>query len=86
MIKTPHPAYQPLMNRFEKASSSLEPRLPGPEKVAKMIYRAATDQSSRLRYPVIAFPMITIRKLLGARVWTALMSLWVSSILKKKLT
>jgi hypothetical protein len=46
--------------------------LPGPEKVAAMIYHAATDTSSRLRYPVIAFPMITIRKLFGARIWTAL--------------
>lgn len=72
------------MNGFEKASSSIETRLPGPEKVAKMIYHAATDKSSRLRYPVIAFPMITIRKLFGARIWTALMSLWVSSMLKKK--
>jgi short-subunit dehydrogenase len=84
MIKTPHPAYHALMDGFEKAANSIGPRLPGPEKVAKMIYRAATDKSSRLRYPVIAFPMITIRKLFGARIWTALISLWVSSLLKKK--
>jgi NADP-dependent 3-hydroxy acid dehydrogenase YdfG len=84
MIKTRHPAYQDLMSSFEKVASSMEPRLPGPEKVAKMIYRAAIDGSSRLRYPVIAFPMITIRKLFGARIWTALMSLWVGSMLKKK--
>ncbi len=84
MTKTPHPAYQTLMSGFEKASSSIEPRLPGPEKVAAMIYHAATDTSSRLRYPVIAFPMITIRKLFGAHIWTALMSMWVSSMLKKK--
>ena len=72
------------MTSFEKVANSMEPRLPGPEKVAKMIYHAATDQSSRPRYPVIAFPMITIRKLFGARIWTALMSLWVSSLIKKK--
>jgi NADP-dependent 3-hydroxy acid dehydrogenase YdfG len=84
MIKTPHPAYQDLTSGFERAARSMEARLPGPEKVAKMIYRAATDGSSRLRYPVIAFPMITIRKLLGARLWTAMMSLWVRSILKKR--
>ena len=86
MIKTPHPAYHALMSGFEKAASSMEARLPGSEKVAKMIYHAATDESSRLRYPVIAFPMITIRKLFGARIWTALMSLWVSSIVNKKRT
>jgi sugar lactone lactonase YvrE len=84
MIKTLHPAYQDLMSGFERAMRSMEPRLPGPEKVAKIIYRAATDGSSRLRYPVIAFPMITIRKLFGARIWTAMMSLWVGSMLKKK--
>jgi hypothetical protein len=84
MIKTPHPAYHALMTGFEKAMSSMEPRLPGPEKVAKMIYHAATDKSARLRYPVIAFPIITIRKLFGARIWAALMGLWVSSMLKKR--
>jgi NADP-dependent 3-hydroxy acid dehydrogenase YdfG len=82
MIKTAHPAYHALMSGFEKASSSMEARLPGPEKVAKMIYRAATDNSSRLRYPVIAFPFITIRKVLGARIWTALMGMWVRSMVK----
>jgi NADP-dependent 3-hydroxy acid dehydrogenase YdfG len=84
MIKTPHPSYHALMSGFEQAASSMETRLPGPEKVAKMIYRAATDNSSRLRYPVIAFPLLTIRKLLGARIWTALMSMWVRSMLKNK--
>jgi NAD(P)-dependent dehydrogenase (short-subunit alcohol dehydrogenase family) len=84
MIKTPHPAYHVLMSGLEKAASSIEPRLPGPEKVAAMIYRAATDDSTRLRYPVIAFPLITIRKLFGARVWTALMNMWVRSLLKSK--
>jgi NAD(P)-dependent dehydrogenase (short-subunit alcohol dehydrogenase family) len=82
IIKTPHPAYQTLMGGFEKASSSMEARLPGPEKVAKVIYRAATDNSSRLRYPVIAFPFLTIRKIFGARIWTSMMSMWVRSILK----
>ncbi len=72
------------MDGFEKASDSIEPRLPGPEKVAQMIYHAASDTSSPLRYPVIALPMISIRKLFGARIWTALMSIWVSSMLKKK--
>jgi len=56
----------------------------GPEKVAKMIYQTATDKFSRFSYPVIAFPMITIRKLFGVRIGTAMISLWVSSMLKKK--
>jgi len=84
MIKTPHPAYQALMSGFEKAASAMEARLPGPEKVTKMIYRAATDRSSRLRYPVIAFPFMTIRKLFGARIWMALIGMWVRSLLKDK--
>jgi NAD(P)-dependent dehydrogenase (short-subunit alcohol dehydrogenase family) len=84
MIKTPHPAYQVLMKGFESASRAMEARLPGPERVAEMIYRAATDDSPRLRYPVIAFPLITIRKLFGARIWTVLMGMWVRSMLKNK--
>jgi NAD(P)-dependent dehydrogenase (short-subunit alcohol dehydrogenase family) len=83
MTKTPHPAYEKLFSGYDKASAALEPRLPGPEKVAEMIYHAANDSSSRLRYPVIAFPMIAARKLLGARIWSALMKMWVGSILKK---
>jgi len=82
MIKTPHPAYHALMSGFEKASLSMEERLPGPEKVAKMIYRAATDDSSRLRYPVITFPFLTMRKIFGPRIWSGLIRMWVRSILK----
>lgn len=37
---------------------------PGPELVAKTILKAANDKSSRLRYPVNAEAMLTLRKLL----------------------
>jgi hypothetical protein len=47
----------------------------GPEKVVQAIYRAATDGSTRLRYPVLSFPFLNIRNLVGARGWSAIMKM-----------
>ena len=41
--------------------------------MVQTIYRAATDGTKRLRYPVLAFPFLTIRNLIGARGWSAIM-------------
>jgi hypothetical protein len=46
-------------------------------KVVQAFYRAATDESARLRYPVLAFPFLTIRKLVGARGWSAIMKMMI---------
>ncbi len=73
MIPTPHPAYQSLVDGCNKLWEKATANLPGPEKVAQTIYRAATDGSTRLRYPVFAFPVLHIRKLIGARGWSAIM-------------
>jgi hypothetical protein len=45
--------------------------------VVQAIYRAATDGSARLRYPALAFPFLTIRNLVGARGWSAIMKMMV---------
>jgi hypothetical protein len=58
---------------WEKESA----KLPGPEKVVQTIYRAATDGSARLRYPVLAFPFLTVRNLIGARGWSVIMKMMV---------
>jgi NAD(P)-dependent dehydrogenase (short-subunit alcohol dehydrogenase family) len=73
MVRTPHPAYKALSEGFEKTWEKTTASLPGPEKVVQTIYRAATDGTKRLRYPVLAFPFLTIRNLIGARAWSALM-------------
>lgn len=77
MVQTPHPAYQVLTDGFNKSWEKATANLPGPEKVAQTIYRAATDGSPRLRYPVFAFPFLNFRKLIGARGWSAIMKTMV---------
>jgi NAD(P)-dependent dehydrogenase (short-subunit alcohol dehydrogenase family) len=72
MVQTPHPAYTALSDGFNKTWEKSAANLPGPEKVVQTIYRAATDGTKRLRYPVLAFPFLTIRSLIGARGWSAI--------------
>jgi NAD(P)-dependent dehydrogenase (short-subunit alcohol dehydrogenase family) len=45
---------------------------PGPEVVARAIYRAATDNSWRLRYPVNARAILMLRHLLPTRLFMAI--------------
>lgn len=73
MIRTPHPAYKALIDGFDKMWDKQSAKLPGPEKVVQAIYRAATDGSARLRYPVVTFPYLNIRNLIGARGWSVIM-------------
>lgn len=73
MVRTPHPAYTALTDGFNKTWEKALANVPGTERVVQTIYRAATDGSTRLRYPVIAFPVLTIRRLIGPRGWSALM-------------
>lgn len=70
IVQTPHPAYKSLEEGIRKTMAPMTAKLPGPEKVVQTIYRAATDGSTRLRYPVLAFPYLRLRSLLGARVWS----------------
>jgi NAD(P)-dependent dehydrogenase (short-subunit alcohol dehydrogenase family) len=72
MVRTPHPAYKALSDGFDKTWEKNAAGLPGPEKVVETIYRAATDGTTRLRYPVLTFPFLPIRNLIGARGWNAL--------------
>jgi NAD(P)-dependent dehydrogenase (short-subunit alcohol dehydrogenase family) len=77
MVRTPHPAYQALIDGFDKMWKKESAKLPGPEKVVQAIYRAATDGSACLRYPVLAFPFLNIRNLIGAIGWSAIMKMMV---------
>lgn len=47
----------PNMNRFGETA-------PGPEKVAQVIYQAATEGSSKLRYQINSAPLLALRRLL----------------------
>jgi len=77
MVRTPRPAYKALSDGFDKMWEKQSANLPGPEKVVQAIYRAATDGSARLRYPALAFPFLTIRNLVGARGWSAIIKFMV---------
>lgn len=67
-----HPAYEGPLRRFQEMVRQLDDRLPGPEGVAKVIYRAATDGSSRLRYPAQPGPYLLLRGLLPDGLWQRL--------------
>ncbi|WP_165070398.1 SDR family oxidoreductase [Paludisphaera rhizosphaerae] len=73
MTRAEHPAYRELADGFEAMTKAQAERLPGPEKVAATIYRAATDPSRRLRYPVIAWQYFLMRRLFGDSGWSAMM-------------
>ena len=77
VVRTPHPVYKTLIDGFDKIREKQSAKLPGPEKVVQAICRAATDRSTRLRYPVLALPFLTIRNLLGTRGWSAIMKMMV---------
>lgn len=79
-VQTPHPAYKVLQEGVFKAFEQSQSTLPGPEKVVQTIYQAATDGSTRLRYPVHSFPFLNIRNLLGARAWSAFMKVAIRRI------
>ena len=49
------PAYGAFVNKVEKVSQEAGAKAVGPEVVAEVIFKAATDDSTKLRYP-IAYP------------------------------
>jgi len=70
-----HAAYQPFLGtveaRMNRAAAPDSP-LPGPESVAEAIFRAATDGTERLRYPVKT-QGTSIQRILPERQWRRMM-------------
>ncbi len=67
-----HPDYEPGLSRFRRFTESLSDALPGPESVASVIYRAATDGTSRLRYPAKPGPYLWLRRVLPDALWRSM--------------
>ena len=67
-----HPAYETELHAMQEMTRQLNEQLPGPEGVAQVIYRAATDGSARLRYPALPGPYLWMRALLPDWVWRRL--------------
>lgn len=70
-----HPAYQPQLNDFRAMSERMNAGLPGPERVAEVIFRAATDGTARLRYRAAAGPYPLMHALLPDAIWRRLVGM-----------
>ena len=69
-----HGAYEPQDGNMRAWILERDQRAPTPEPVAETVYRAATDSSDRLRYPVNAGRALLLHALLPDRFWRAMMS------------
>jgi NAD(P)-dependent dehydrogenase (short-subunit alcohol dehydrogenase family) len=69
-----HDAYAQELANFRRMSDRLEAEMPGPDVVARTVFRAATDRSQRLRYTVAAGPFPLLHRLLPDAVWRRLIA------------
>ncbi len=69
-----HPAYEEPLSHFRAMTRSLDANLPGPEGVAEVILRAATDGTRRLRYPAKPGPYLLMHSLLPDNLWRTLIT------------
>ncbi len=83
MVRSEHPAYAEWVEGLGRYFDRTNPRLPGPGKVAKTIYRAATDGSRRLRYPVHHQPLMLLHALLPDAGRRGLMGRMVRGLMRK---
>ena len=65
-------AYDDFASRAMSVMQQAGATAPGPEIVAATIFKAATDGSSRLRYPVNARAILAMRRLLPTRLFMAI--------------
>jgi len=71
-----HDAYQPNLRSVEARmdqASGPDSTLPGPESVAEAIYKASTDGTERLRYPVKTQGASILQRMLPDRQWRSIM-------------
>ena len=66
-------AYDEFVNRAMPNMQKAGENAPGPELVAKVIYRAATDNSWRLRYQANSAPILLLRRLIPEGLFHTLM-------------
>ena len=69
-----HPNYVDLVERVKQFSAGLNDSLPGPEGVARTIYRAANDRSQRLRYSPHGEAFLLMYKILPDSLWRSLVT------------
>jgi NAD(P)-dependent dehydrogenase (short-subunit alcohol dehydrogenase family) len=69
-----HGAYEPQMSNMMAMMAYGDERAPTPEPVADAIFKAATDASGRLRYPVKGGLVRLVHALLPDALWRAMLS------------
>jgi NAD(P)-dependent dehydrogenase (short-subunit alcohol dehydrogenase family) len=69
-----HEAYEPQTSNMRAWVEYSDRRAPTAEPVAEAIYRAATDRSARLRYPVRARFMLAMHAMLPSAIWRGVMA------------
>jgi NAD(P)-dependent dehydrogenase (short-subunit alcohol dehydrogenase family) len=70
-----HEAYEPQSGNMRAWVEYSDRRAPSAEPVAEAIFRASTDKSSRLRYPVRGRMMLAMNALMPEALWRSMMGL-----------
>ncbi|MBI4780376.1 MAG: SDR family oxidoreductase [Oscillatoriophycideae cyanobacterium NC_groundwater_1537_Pr4_S-0.65um_50_18] len=69
-----HPSYADQVAQVRTVTEKINDSLPGPEGVAKAIYRAATDRSGRLRYSPYSAAFLLMHAILPDALWRSLVT------------
>jgi NAD(P)-dependent dehydrogenase (short-subunit alcohol dehydrogenase family) len=68
-----HAAYEPQLSKYKARGDRMTAGLPGPEGVARVIYRAATDSGTRLRYLAKPGLIFAITRWLPDALWSRML-------------
>lgn len=69
-----HSAYEPHLSNWRAQVTQSDAHAPGCERVARVIFKAATDRSWRLRYPAQAGPVLALHAALPDSLWASILS------------
>jgi NAD(P)-dependent dehydrogenase (short-subunit alcohol dehydrogenase family) len=69
-----HPEYTALTAAMRRITQKVEVYAPGPEPVARVIVRAASDNSRKLRYPAKPGPFLALHRILPDHLWSRLIT------------
>jgi NAD(P)-dependent dehydrogenase (short-subunit alcohol dehydrogenase family) len=72
---TDHPAYEDAIAAAKKMSVDILKTAPEPSHVAKVVLKAATDRSRRLRYLAKPGPYVAMYQMLPDRLWSSMIQL-----------
>lgn len=75
---TEHPAYAATARPMQRLMKMVDVYAPGPEPVARVILRAASDRSHRLRYAARPGPFLALNRLLPDALWRAALNTFLT--------